>query len=64
MENNKNIPVTKSRHKHRQTKLFVEIIFILFYTYFYCIIKGTKGHTFHYNYVLYYYIWQINLNLT
>ncbi len=42
--------------------LFLVFILILFYTYFYCTIEGANGHTFHYNYIQYYCMWQIKLN--
>ncbi len=38
-------------------------ILILFYTYFYCTIEGANGHSFHYDYTLYDYMRQLNLNL-
>ncbi len=43
--------------------LFLFFILILFHTYFYCIIEGANGHTFHYDYTLFDYMWQIKLEL-
>ncbi len=43
--------------------LFLFFILIQLYTYFYCTIEGTNSQTFHYDYTLYDYMWQINLNL-
>ncbi len=43
--------------------LFLFFILVLFTLILYCIIEGANSHTFHHDYTLYDYMWQINLKL-